>query len=301
MDDIPEKKGLNHASVVVDGLKLYMCGGYVSFQEAAIATSAAATLRSTTHPDSLLPSQNTFVVDRYVGGDPGPQTDLCYFYDHSVAPGNGQWKALPKLPFGRSGGGLFKDKALNMLIFAGGAERPVGGNTKDFPQTWKLPLTADGKAAAVTQWQPTTDTPLLSNHMSFVTAVDNVGKEHHYVMGGQKGGNEGNGNFNDIYEFDPVTAVWTQRQDMPLTRGHATASTRAVSCGFIIIAGTSNAIGKIKDISYYDIPTNTWTKVGELSTAINSPVCDIDFKNKVLYCETGNPGTKFSKKISIEL
>jgi hypothetical protein len=35
MDDLPEPKGLNHASVVVDGLKLYMCGGYVSFQEAA--------------------------------------------------------------------------------------------------------------------------------------------------------------------------------------------------------------------------------------------------------------------------
>jgi hypothetical protein len=32
----------------------------------------------------------------------------------------------------------------------------------------------------------------------------------------------------------------------------ATASTRAVSCGFIIIAGTSNLIGKIMDISYYD-------------------------------------------------
>jgi N-acetylneuraminic acid mutarotase len=250
---------------------------------------------------SLLPSQNILVVVRYVGGDPGPETDVCYIYDHTVTPGNGQWKLLPKMPFGRSGGGLFKSKALNTLIYAGGAERPVGGNTKDFPQTWKLPLVADGSAAAVTQWQPTTDTPLISNHMSYVTAVDNAGAEHHYVMGGQRDGAEGDGNFDDIYEFNPVTEVWTQRQDMPLTRGHASASTRAVSCGFIIIAGTSNLIGKITDISYYDIPTNTWTKVGELTKAINSPVCDIDFKNKVLYCETGDPGGKFSKKISIEM
>jgi N-acetylneuraminic acid mutarotase len=44
MDDIPESKGLNHASVVVDGLKLYMCGGYVSFSFQKAATSAAAIL-----------------------------------------------------------------------------------------------------------------------------------------------------------------------------------------------------------------------------------------------------------------
>jgi N-acetylneuraminic acid mutarotase len=143
--------------------------------------------------------------------------------------------------------------------------------------------------------------PLLSNHMSYVTAVDNAGAERHYFLGGQKGGAESEGNFDDVYEFDPVQEVWTQRQDMPLTRGHASASTRAVSCGFFIIAGTSNGIGAIKDMSYYDIPSNSWTKVGELSSAINSPVCAIDFKNKVLQCETGNVGGRFSKKISIKV
>jgi hypothetical protein len=88
---------------------------------------------------SLLPFQNMHVVDRYVGGDHGPQTDVCYFYDHTVMPGNGQWKSLPKMPFGRSGGGLFKSKALNTLICAGGAKRPVGGNTKDIPQSCRSP------------------------------------------------------------------------------------------------------------------------------------------------------------------
>jgi hypothetical protein len=96
-------------------------------------------------------SKKTFVVDRFVGGHPGPHTDVCYFYDHTVAPGNGQWKALPTLPIGRSGGGLVKSKALNALIYAGGAERPPGGEYLDFPQAWRLPLVADGSAAAVAQ------------------------------------------------------------------------------------------------------------------------------------------------------
>jgi hypothetical protein len=196
-----------------------------------------------------------------------------------------------------------KSKALNELIFAGGAERLPVSNWlfKDVSQTWRLRLVADGSAAAVAQWQRTTDTPLLSNHMSYVTAVDNAGAEHHYVMGGQKGGNEPNGNLDDVYEFDPVREVWTQRQDMPFSRGHASASTRAVSCGFFIIASATNGSARTKDMSYYDIPSNSWTKVGELTNALNSPICDIDFKNKVLYCETGIVSGTFSKKISIEV
>jgi hypothetical protein len=48
-----------------------------------------------------------------------------------------------------------------------------------------------------------------------------------------------------------------------------------------IIAGTSHGAGKTKYMSYYDIPSNSWTKVGELTTAVNTSFCDIDFKYKM--------------------
>jgi N-acetylneuraminic acid mutarotase len=41
MDDIPESRGITHASVVIDGLKLYMCGGYVWFRHTATSRFAA--------------------------------------------------------------------------------------------------------------------------------------------------------------------------------------------------------------------------------------------------------------------
>jgi hypothetical protein len=50
---------------------------------------------------------------------------------------------------------------------------------------------------------------------------------------------------------------------MPFPHGHASSSTIAVSCSFIMVGGITNGTGKTKEIMYYDIPSNTWTKVGE--------------------------------------
>jgi uncharacterized membrane protein len=88
---------------------------------------------------------------------------------------------------------------------------------------------------------------------------------------------------------------------MPFPRGHASSSTTAVSCGFIMVGGITNGTGKTKDIMYYDIPSNTWTKVGENWFGVNTPVCAIDFVRGHLLCETGWATGRFSSRVLIEM
>jgi N-acetylneuraminic acid mutarotase len=254
MDDHPIALGISHTMTVIVGMKIYMCGGYV-------------------------------------GGDPGPHTDQCFVYDHSIAPGTtGQFSTFPNLPdTGRAGAGIVYDTASNALIFAGGATRP---NTIDRPDTWMYSL-----ANPSVGWVKKADIPLLSNHLSYVTAKDATGKERHYWMGGQASGNEVNGNRAEVYEYDAEKNIWIQRASMLIPRGHASASTRAIGCGFIIIGGTTNGTGKTTDVSYYDIPSDTWTKIGDLPSADNCLVCDIN--GGTLYCETGNSFSYFSFKTQI--
>jgi hypothetical protein len=197
------------------------------------------------------------------------------------------------LPDGRGGGGLDYSKALNALVYSGGALRNPG--FVDQPHTWVYVL---GSSAG---WVRKADIPFLANHMSFVSAVDNLGGERLFYLGGQKEWMEGNGNVAFNYEYDAVNDRWTRRADMPFPRGHASSSTRAVSCGYIVVAGTTNGTGKTSDISYYDIPTNKWTKIGDLDAKINTPVCDIDFVNGYLYCETGWVSGSYSSRIRFQV
>lgn len=60
------------------------------------------------------------------------------------------------------------------------------------------------------------------------------------------GENEKSGNSDENYEWDVPSQSWIARADMPITRGHASSSTNAIGCGFIIAGGSSNEFsGKI--------------------------------------------------------
>jgi hypothetical protein len=155
-----------------------------------------------------------------------------------------------------------------------------------------LPL--DGSS----EWILKSDLPYASNHLSYVTATDDRGTERHYILGGQMGKDEANGNVADNYEWDAINEVWIKRQDIPFGRGHSSSSTRAISCGFIIVSGTRNGTGITRDLSYYDIPSNNWTKIGDMWTGVNTPVCGI--YAGYLYCETGWASGRFSTRIRIE-
>lgn len=261
MDDYPFATGVTHAAFVVVGTKFYMCGGYA-------------------------------------GGGIGMHTDVCMVYDHSKQPGKGeQWSTFTSLPDGgRAGGHMVHDRTLNALIFSGGASRPQvqTRSAKDHKDTWMYSV---GNPSA--GWVSKAPLPFFANHMSAVTAKDGSGKERHYWTGGQLEESEHDGNLSDHYEYDAINNVWYKRKFMSIPRSHHASSTRAIGCGFIVVAGCTNGGKRIADVSYYDIPTDTWTKIGDLTDSINTPVCDIS--NGVLHCNTGWDGGNFSKKIQIAL
>ena len=254
MDDLPASDGVTHSAFAVVGQKLYMCGGYL-------------------------------------GGNPGPDIPDCFVYDHSVQPGtSGQWSTFQPLPEGRGGGGMIYDTNSNALLYAAGADRQKGTQvTFDPPTTWMYSF--DNKSAG---WVQKQDIPYVGNHISYVTAYDDNGKERHYFVGGQLSGDEFNSNLADHVEWDAENEQWIKRQSMPFPRGHSASSTRAIGCGYITIAGAKNRWAKTSDVSYYDIPSDSWKKIGDLPEALNTPVCDIS--NGWLYCESGHPHSRFSYK-----
>jgi N-acetylneuraminic acid mutarotase len=255
MDDMPMASGVTHAATVAIGTKVYLCGGYI-------------------------------------GGHPGPHVPYCFVYDHSVSPGRQkQWTRFANLPNGGSaGGGMIYDSALNALFFSGGGQRREVGNPHpvDINNTWKFQLKNPSLG-----WVASTPIPYVANHLSYVTHMDGRGVERHFFLGGQVGEYECCTNFALNYEFIARTETWIRRASMPIPRGHATSSTRAIGCGFITAGGAINSANTTKvrtdDISYYDVPTDTWTVgIGTLPRATVTPIVDIH-SNGYMYFVTGLP------------
>jgi hypothetical protein len=241
MDDMPLAIGVTHAATLRIGSKVYLCGGYY-------------------------------------GGHPGPHIPYCFTYNHGIAPGSGlQWTRFADLPNGgTAGAGMIYDSLRNALYYAGGGQRLTPGSIHpiDSNATWKYSF--DNPAVG---WVPSTPVPYRANHLSSVTHRDYSGVERHFFAGGQRQEYESQGNLADNFEFIAATETWVRRKSMTLARGHATASTRAIGCGFILAGGSVNsattAKNRTSDISYYDIPTDTWTSIGNLSHNLATPVVDI--------------------------
>lgn len=261
MDDFPLAEGMTHAAFAIHGMKMYMCGGYI-------------------------------------GGHPGPSSDDCFVYDHSISPGRGkQWSRLPSLPSPRGGGGMTYDTRYQVLVFAGGATRPVAGiaDAIDHDTTWLL---APGTPEY--GWQKQKSFPLLGNHLSFVNALDSKGTEHLMYVGGQISEEENDGNLDELYEYDPLDDKWITLATMPFPRGHASASTLAYGCGFIVGGGAVNGNGarkKTDDVSYYDISADSWTQIGTMYFEIKTPICGIH--SDYLYCASGYTRRSFRRKLSM--
>jgi hypothetical protein len=256
MDDVPVPVGFSHSGCVIDGNILYLCGGYV-------------------------------------GPNPGKETNVCLQYTHSNKRGT-QWKYLPPLPQGRAGGSLLHFKTTNSLVFTSGATRSDPSNiwkSTDHTDSWELVLnnTAGG-------WMARSPIPYKANHVSYASVPYHRGSQKHFVLGGQAAENEGTGNVADLFEYDSSNKRWIRRTNIPFPRGHSSSSTIPIpGCGFIVAGGAINGAYpkghyQTTDISYYDILSNTWTKVGDLPTKVNTPVCDIaqlSNGNNYLYCQTG--------------
>jgi N-acetylneuraminic acid mutarotase len=259
MDDVPVPVGFSHAAATIVDNTMYICGGYI-------------------------------------GGTPGPQTDICLKYSHTN-PLTEQWSYLPSLPEGRGGGGMCFMNSTNSLLFTTGAIRPNGRAT-DQNTTWELDL-----SNTMNGWVRRADIPYTGNHVSHVTATYE-GKKRHYILGGQKGSNEPYGNKADNFEWDNMNKIWIRRANMTIPRGHASSSTVPYGCGFIMAGGAINNDTQTSDVSYYGIDTDTWISIGNLTQPINTPVCDIARFSPgldYLYCQSGGISSKFSWRIRISL
>jgi hypothetical protein len=177
---------------------------------------------------------------------------------------------------------LAYDTGSNALIFAGGAY------AEDKSDTWKISLNSIGAG-----WIKVTDIPYNASDISFVTPKDGAGKEHLFVLGGHQGDNEQNGNLNTVVEYSAASDAWIARAPLPEARGHASHSTIAYGCGFLVVGGVINSGGQNKvqtdDISYYHIPTDTWKSIGKLVLPVKAAICAI--YEDYLYCSGG-----YSKK-----
>jgi N-acetylneuraminic acid mutarotase len=241
MDALPVPLGITHGAFTVVGTKLYMCGGFY-------------------------------------GSHPGRHIPDCFVYDHSKQPGQGQqWSRMKNLPGRGSGGaGMVYDSTMNALYYAAGGERnvPDAGDIDDVDIFYMYSFNNPSAG-----WVNIGPSPIAANHVSFVTAYDKSGIEHHYFLGGQAAENECTGNLDKVYEWNAVSATWTRRANTPFPRGHAPSSTLPISCGFVMAGGSINTptgcYRQTSDISYYDIEADQWTSIGTLSKTVNAPVCAI--------------------------
>jgi hypothetical protein len=174
---------------------------------------------------------------------------------------------------GSAGAGMIYDTALNTLFYSGGRQSfdSTNAGTVDVTNTWKYSL--DDPSSG---WVASTPIPYKANHQSVVTNKNALGQERHFFMGGQEKLYECCRNRADTFEFVARDETWLPRSPMLLARGHATASTKPIGCGWIIAGGSVNSsIGKLNrttDMSYYDIPSDTWSFLGNLPFPGATPV-----------------------------
>jgi Galactose oxidase, central domain len=150
-------------------------------------------------------------------------------------------------------------------------------------------------------WIARAPIPYTANHMSFVTAKDGEGNERHFFSGGQDKENEPGDNKVDHFEYIPSNNKWTRRKDLPFPCGHTSSSTRPFGCGYLVIGGTEVDWNRRSDVTFYNIATDTWTKLGDLPHKLNTPICDINHNTNTLYCENGLLTENFSYKRQINL
>ena len=321
----------------IDTNAFLVVGGY-KFPDASIATSDTYILDTTTdtwtqkatYPvaDGIthgamatdVANQRYFLCGGYIGGNPGPATDLCYVYNLSTDT----WTPLPSLPSPRGAGGLVYNSVDDSLIFSSGAQRVSVGaqDSVDFGTTWTLNL-------AVPTWIETGVSPLVGNHVSSVTVTTTTAAERYYMFGGQVAENEADGNLDIVAEYS--NGSWTTRANLPQPVGHGNAAAVPYgTCGMLIAGGSVNGelgffqrmlvllsdfFGAVTfglfdfldfdptprrattaEIAYYDIATDSWTAViGELESPAKTAVCDIE--GDWLYCGLGGTETMYRRQL----
>lgn len=269
------------------GGKLYVLGGFYTGDIQATSRSDAYDLASNTwtriadmpepltHAAQVVDGSTIYVLGGYVGKHPGPATSHVWRYNTQT----NTWAAGPSLPAARGGGGA----ALigRALHFYGGATR-TPGRTDDTDHADHFILNLDGG----TTWSSAAPMPNPRNHIGGIALGGKA-----YAIGGQHGHAEGTTNQAEVDVYDPASNTWQRVADLPLARGHISAST-FVYDGRIIVAGGSVDDGgggrRAADVFSYDPATNVWLHLPSLPSGRKTPVAD-QIGGKIVV-STGNGG-----------
>ena len=261
-----EANGIAHAG------KMYVFGGqYTGVTQTTRsdvydpATNTWTRLRDMpeliTHAPVVEDGDKLWILGGYLGLDTKDSTDHVWIYDTKTDT----YVAGPPLPAIRGAGAA----ALvgTKLHYFGGAIRhdtPTEQVT-DEPEHWVLDLANRGAG-----WGPAAAVPNPRNHLAAVALNGVV-----YLIGGQHGANEATAPQQELDAYDTVANTWSRKADMPVPRGHITASSFAwngkiVTLGGSVVGGTSGlASGTFWE---YDPATNKWSTRTSLPAARKSPV-----------------------------
>ncbi|MCW2621249.1 MAG: Kelch repeat-containing protein [Frankiales bacterium] len=219
-----------------------------------------------THAPVVADGTTLWILGGYVGLTKKDTSSRVWKYDTLTDT----YTAGPPLPAPRGAGGAVL--VGRQLHYFTGAVRTdsVGGPTVDHADHWVLDLDGDGT------WLSSVPVPNPRNHTGVAALGDTV-----YLVGGQHGENEATAPQKEVDALDLTTGTWRRVADLPVPRGHISAST-FVWNGKVLALGAS-VLGALPSstVYEYDPVTDAWTTRTNLMEAVRSPIAVL-FDDKIL-------------------
>lgn len=283
----PAPLGRFEAQGVSANGKLYVFGGFYTGDIEATTradmydpasntwTRLADVPEPLTHTPVVVDEQTLYLIGGFVGDNPGPSTPHVWKYD---IPTN-TWSAGPDLPVPLgAGGAVIVGRSLHVF---GGTYRPDRSRLgEDKPDHYVLNLDIG------TSWTTAAPLPNPRNHVGTAALNGKI-----YAIGGQHGIDEARSNQQQVDVYDPASDTWTRAANLPVPRGHTSASTFVHQNRIFVIGGTVNGGSNglpSADVLAYDPATNRWNTLPSIPEARKSPVAG-PIGNQIIVA-TGNKG-----------
>lgn len=225
-----------------------------------------------THAPAVVVGDTIWLIGGYVGDHPGGATTHVWKYDISAD----SWSRGPDLPAPRGAGGAAV--VGGKIHFVGGTNRVAGAhNDPDQSDHYILDTSGTGP------WTTGPALPNPRNHMGATAIGDKI-----YVVGGQHRHEEGTSNQTQVDVFDTSEGQWSRAADMPVGRGHISASTFATDGRIFVVGGAENGGAGVPSsrVASYDPATDTWAELPSLPAGRKTPVAGA--VGDVLVSATGN-------------
>ena len=185
----------------------------------------------------------------FVGDHPGGSTEAVWVYDTTTDT----YQPGPPLPAPRAAG----TAAIvgRMLHFVGGSTRTAGVlDDTDQPTHWSLDLDAPGAT-----WEERAPLPTPRNHVGSAVLDGRI-----YVIGGQHGNFEADGQHRAVEVYDPSSGTWTAVAGLPAARSHAMWSIVSHQGHIIVAGGMTNGPVTSNLVNAYDPVADVWVRLAGL-------------------------------------